>query len=53
MTMSRMLACERKFEEEAAEAEARLKAADHAWQGRVEEIEQAWGEMGEAGQKFG
>jgi hypothetical protein len=40
----RMLACERKFEEEVVEWEGRLKAADAQWAARVAEVEQQAGE---------
>jgi hypothetical protein len=39
-----MLACERKFEEEVGEWEARLKAADAQWAARLAEAEQQAGE---------
>ena len=41
-----MLACEHKFAEEAAEWAAKLREADRAWQERIGEMQQTWGEGG-------
>ena len=42
-----MLACELKFKEEAYEWEAKLREADRAWQERIGEMQQTWGEGGQ------
>ncbi len=39
-----MAACERKFEEEGAEWEVRMREAEREWQGRMAELEQIWSE---------
>ena len=41
-----MTACERKFSEECTEWEGRMRDADRAWQMKMVELEQVWGECG-------
>jgi hypothetical protein len=39
-----MIACERKFEEEAGDAEKRVKAAEAQCEASIAEVEAQWGE---------
>ncbi|GFH27356.1 hypothetical protein HaLaN_25662 [Haematococcus lacustris] len=41
-----MMACEKKFEEEAMDTDRRIRAVEAEWAARVAEVEQQWGEWG-------